>query len=39
LSLGGKLKKLYSSFPDSPSGYDTWVRKADELWKRVGKMG
>jgi hypothetical protein len=38
LSLGGKLKKLYLNFPDSPSGYDAWVQKAEAIWKKVGKM-
>lgn len=39
LSLGEKLKKLYRDFPISPSGYAVWVQKAEEIWKRVGKMG
>lgn len=39
LFLGEKLKKLYIHFPGSPSEYDSWVQKADEIWERVGKMG
>lgn len=39
LSLGEKLKKLYRDFPISPSSYAVWVQKAEEIWKRVGKMG
>ncbi len=38
LSLSGKLKKHYLSFPDSPKDYPEWKRKADELWNKVGKM-
>lgn len=38
LSLSGKLKKHYLSFPDSPEGYAEWKIKSDELWKKVGKM-
>ena len=38
LSLGNQLKKLYLDFPDSPSGYDAWIQKADAIWKKVGKM-
>jgi len=36
--LGGKLKKHYLAFPESPDGYSQWVKDADELWKKVGKM-
>lgn len=38
LSLGGKLKKHYLNFPESPDGYEEWVKKADTLWAQVGKM-
>ncbi len=38
LTLSGKLKKHYLAFPDSPADYSEWKSKADELWKKVGKM-
>lgn len=38
LSLSGKLKKHYLSFPDSQSDFLQWTKEADELWKKVGKM-
>lgn len=37
-TLGNKLKKHYLAFPSSPEEYNDWVCKADELWKKVGKM-
>lgn len=36
--LSGKLKKHYLTFPKSPEGYNQWVKEADELWAKVGKM-
>lgn len=38
VSLGGKLKKLYKNYPVSPDGYDEWVKSADSIWKKIGKM-
>lgn len=38
LKLGGKLKKLYLHFPQTPQGYAKWKKKADKLWNKVGKM-
>lgn len=38
VKLSGKLKKHYLDFPESPDGYSQWTKKADELWKAVGKM-
>lgn len=36
--LGNKLKKHYLAFPSSPEGYNEWVKIADTLWAKVGKM-
>ncbi|MBR3588064.1 MAG: NAD(P)/FAD-dependent oxidoreductase [Clostridia bacterium] len=36
--LSGKLKKHYLAFPKSPEGYHEWVKEADALWKKAGKM-
>lgn len=36
--LSGKLKKHYLTFPKSPEDYNQWVKEADELWAKVGKM-
>ena len=38
VTLGGKLKKHYLAFPETPKGYDEWVKEADAIWKQVGKM-
>ncbi len=38
ISLGGKLKKHYLAFPETPSGFADWCAVADALWQRVGKM-
>ncbi len=38
LRLGAKVKKLYLAFPETPDGYDAWVKKADKLWNKIGKM-
>lgn len=28
----------YAAFPETPEGYDEWVKKADALWATVGSM-
>ena len=38
VTLGDKLKKHYLAFPETPKGYDEWVKEADAIWKQVGKM-
>lgn len=38
VTLGDKLKKHYLAFPETPKGYDEWVKEADAIWKKVGKM-
>lgn len=38
MSLGGDLKKHYSNFPESPEGYANWTKKAEKIWRKVGKM-
>ena len=34
----GKLTELYERFPSTPDGFDDWVREAEELWKKAGKL-
>ena len=36
--LGLGLKSHYMKFPETPAGFDEWVKKADKLWKKVGKV-
>lgn len=36
--LGIALKNLYLNYPDSPEKLAAWTKKADALWKKVGKM-
>lgn len=35
---GSKLKKLYEDYPKTPKGYSLWVKKADKLWMKAGKV-
>ena len=37
-ALGLSLKSHYLKFPASPDGFDSWVKKADKLWRKVGKV-
>lgn len=34
----GKLTEHYEKFPETPSGFDEWVKEAEELWKQTGKL-
>lgn len=34
----GKLTALYEKFPETPDGFDEWVREAEETWAKAGKM-
>lgn len=34
----GKLTELYARFPATPDGFDEWVKEAEELWKKAGKL-
>lgn len=34
----GKLTALYERFPSTPDGFDDWVKEAEELWKKAGKL-
>lgn len=34
----GKLTELYERFPQTPDGFDEWVKEAEELWKKAGKL-
>ncbi len=36
--LGAALKTLYMNYPDSPEKLPEWVKKANALWKKVGKI-
>ena len=35
---GLSLKSHYMKFPETPAGFDKWVKKADKLWQKVGKV-
>lgn len=35
---GTKIAAHYSAFPETPEGFDKWVKKADALWSKVGSM-
>ena len=35
---GNNIASHYDKFPETPDGFDEWVKKADELWKTVGSM-
>lgn len=37
-TLGEKLRKHYLAFPDDPDNMDQWIKTADALWAKVGKM-
>lgn len=32
-TVAGRLKKLYTRFPDHPIGFGAWLSKAEPLWK------
>ena len=34
----GKLTELYARFPSTPDGFEEWVKEAEELWKKAGKL-
>jgi len=38
LICGIKLKNHYVAFPEDPKDFDKWVKKADKLWDKVGKI-
>lgn len=35
---GTMIASHYASFPETPGGFDEWVKKADSLWEKVGSM-
>ena len=35
---GGKTAEHYAALPQTPDGLDEWVKKADELWQKAGRM-
>ena len=38
MGYAGKLKNIYRAYPDTPDGYDEWVRVSEEVWAKVGTM-
>lgn len=34
----GKLTELYERFPETPDGFDEWVKEAEALWKKAGRI-
>lgn len=34
----GKLTELYERFPETPDGFDEWVKEAEILWKKSGRL-
>ncbi|MDR0395950.1 MAG: hypothetical protein LBH66_01445 [Oscillospiraceae bacterium] len=38
LGSGGMITKLYDEYPASPDGFEEWVKRADEAWKKCGSM-
>ncbi len=34
----GKLTALYEKFPETPDGFDEWVKEAEQVWAKAGKM-
>lgn len=37
-ALGTAIKTLYMNYPDSPDKLAAWTKKADLLWKKVGRI-
>ncbi len=38
LADGGRISSVYAHYPDSPEGFDAWVRRADRTWASCGSM-
>ncbi|MHA1784943.1 MAG: NAD(P)/FAD-dependent oxidoreductase [Candidatus Helarchaeota archaeon] len=36
LGIAGKIRKHYEKFPEDITQFDTWVKKASKLWRKVG---
>lgn len=34
----GRVTALYERFPETPDGFDEWVKEAEEVWSKAGKM-
>ena len=34
----GMMTSLYERFPETPDGFDEWVKEAEAAWKKVGKV-
>ena len=35
---GGAVSKVYADYPETPEGFDEWVRRADAAWAACGSM-
>jgi digeranylgeranylglycerophospholipid reductase len=38
MNNGNAVLKLYSEYPETPGGFDAWVKRADALWSKCGSM-
>jgi len=35
---GSRVTQLYAAYPETPDGFEEWVRQADDVWARCGSM-
>ena len=35
---GGAVSKVYADYPETPEGFDEWVKRADAAWAACGSM-
>ncbi|MCJ7626256.1 MAG: hypothetical protein MUO76_22425, partial [Anaerolineaceae bacterium] len=38
MGVSGKIRKHYEEFPENPNDFNSWTKKAEELWSPVEKM-
>ena len=38
MGTSGKVRQHYENYPQSPEGFNEWVKTAEKLWKQCGKM-
>ena len=38
MAIGKRIYKHYQAYPENPEGFDSWVRKANELWVQADNM-
>ena len=36
--IGNKIAAHYKKYPNTPQAFDTWTKKADQLWKKTRSM-